>query len=87
VSFDGRVCAFSRISVCWAMDRCGTSTTAWLAVSAVVFVVWVLDAALAVVSEGVVAGVAAVVDCDVAAERGGSGCEESGWGLDCGAVV
>jgi hypothetical protein len=46
------------------------STMAWLAISEVVIVVWVLDTTLAVISEGVVAGVAAVVDCDVAAARG-----------------
>jgi hypothetical protein len=59
--------------------------TVRLAVSGVVFVVWVLDAALAVVSEEVVAGFAAIVDCDVVAERGGLGCKERGWGCNCGA--
>jgi hypothetical protein len=68
------------------MDHRGMSTTAWLAVSEVVPVAWVLGTALVVVSEGVVAGVAAVVDCDMAAEWGGSWCEERGWGPDCGAV-
>jgi hypothetical protein len=48
--------------------------------------VWVLDTALVVVSEVVIAKVAAVVGGDVAAITGDSGCERRGWGLCCGAV-
>ena len=73
-------------SISQAVDCLCLLFAAWLAIFEVVFVIWVLDAALAVVSEWVVAGVAAIVDCDVAAEQAGSGCRERGWGLDCGAV-
>jgi hypothetical protein len=53
----------------------------WVAASEVVAVVWVLNPALAVVSEGVVAGIAAVVKCDVVLATGGSGHEMGGLGL------
>ena len=60
-------------------------TASW-PVHGVVVAVWVLDAALVVVSRGVVAVVAAVVGSDVAAERWGSGLENRGRGLSWGAV-
>jgi hypothetical protein len=58
----------------------------WTAVSEVSEVVWVLDEALAVVSEVAVAGIAAVVGSDVAVAKGGSGCGTRGWGVCSGAV-
>jgi hypothetical protein len=83
---DERICTTSRNSMSGvAHCRCGLSG-AWVAISVVVMVVWVLDPALAVVSGGLIAGVATVVDCDVAVATGGSGCEWRGCGLGFGAV-
>jgi hypothetical protein len=67
--------------VCQAADcRCGLLHV-WVAASEVSEVVWVLDKALAVVSEVVVADIAAVVGSNVAVATGGSGCKTRGWGL------
>jgi hypothetical protein len=75
-----RVCTFSCSFVVSAVDGLCTSFAAWLAVSEVVVVVWVLDTALDVVSEVVVAGNAGVGGCDVAVARGVSGHNGRGWG-------
>ena len=48
--------------------------------------VWVVAAALVVVSGAVAAGVATVVDCDVAAGQWGSGLDRRGWEPGWGAV-
>jgi hypothetical protein len=48
--------------------------------------VWVLESALAVVLEGVVAGVAAVVERDAVLATGGSGHETGGLGLSWAVV-
>jgi hypothetical protein len=50
-------------------------------------VVWVLDEAIAVVSEAVAAAVTAVVGGDVAVGTGGSGCERRGWEACWGAIA
>jgi hypothetical protein len=48
--------------------------------------VWVLDTALVAVSRVVAVAVVAVVDCDVAAELGASGCGKRSWGVCWSAV-
>jgi hypothetical protein len=58
----------------------------WLAVSEVIRADWVLMAALVVISEVVVAGVATIVGGDVAVVQGYSRCEKQGWEVFCGAV-
>jgi hypothetical protein len=78
---DERLFSQSHNCVCRAADcRCGLLHV-WAAASEVSEVVWVLDKALAVVSEVVVADIAAVVGSNVAVATGGSGCETRGWGL------
>jgi hypothetical protein len=75
-----------RSSVCWAVDSHRGLLGVWVAGSEVVAVVWVLDPALAVVSGELVAGAAAVVDCDMAVAIGSSGCEMKGLGPGWGVV-
>jgi hypothetical protein len=60
--------------------------TAWRAISEVVGAICGLTAALVVVFEVVVAGLAAVVGGDVAVAQGCSRCEKQGWEVFCGAV-
>ena len=48
--------------------------------------IWVLDTALVIVSRGVVAVVATVVDDDMALAVGGLGHKRWGWGVSRGAV-
>jgi hypothetical protein len=67
--------------VCWAVDRrCGLSG-ALVAVSGVFLALWVLAVALVVVPGVAAMGNIAVVDSDVVAECGGSGCGTRGWGV------
>ena len=76
-----RVSSSSCNSVSRAVDLHHGLVHVWTAASEVSEVVWVLDEALAVVSEGAMAGIAAVVGSDVAVATGGSGCGTRGWGL------
>jgi hypothetical protein len=45
-----------------------------------------LDKAQAIVSGVIVAGVVAVINSDVVAEQGGSGCETGGWDMSWGVL-
>lgn len=76
---DERVCACSRGSVCWAVDRLCVLFTAQVMVSEASVAVWVLTMAQVVVPGVVVAAFVTVVACDVAVAVVGSGCVERGW--------
>jgi hypothetical protein len=83
---DEHIRTTSHRAVCSAVNGLPASFAASLSVSRVVVVVWVLDAALLIISGVVVAGNVGVGGCDVVIARGGSGCEQRGWGLRWGAV-
>ena len=83
---DERIRTPSCSSVFWAVDSPCALLIAWLAVSEVQAAVWVLDEALAVISELAVVDAAVVVGGDVAVATGGSGCKRRGWRLGCGGV-
>jgi hypothetical protein len=75
---DERVRTASYSSVSWAVHSLRTSFPACLSIPGVSVVVWVLDVAVVVVSEVVMAGVAAVVGGDVAFALGCSRREVGG---------
>jgi hypothetical protein len=83
---DERVCSSSHNSVVWAADRCRGLSTAWVAFSEMVPVVWVPAMAQVVVPEVVAAGVVGGGSCDVVTAMGRSGRGGRGWGLGWGAV-
>jgi hypothetical protein len=83
---DKHVCLFPHNSVVWAADHCHGLSTAWVAFSEMVPVVWVPAVAQVVVPEVVAAGVVGGGGCDMVTAMGHSGHGERGWGLGWGAV-
>jgi hypothetical protein len=83
---DKHVCSLSCELVSLAVGSPCMLFTAPLTVSRVVVAVWVLDVALLIVSRVIAAVVAAVVGCDVVAERWGLGLDKRGWEPGWGAV-
>ena len=74
-------------AICWAVNGHHELAREWVAISGVVLAIWMLDAAVGVVSWRVAAGVVIVIGCDVAVARDRHRCEVGSWGVSRGAVV